>query len=178
MVFLVFINWVIVILYSDKFIAVNNYVHWAALGMLFKAASWALGYILLAKSKSKLFFGSELIANTYVLVLNLAGYYYLGLTGLGISFMLGYLIYLIQMYFICSTKYQFSFSTAFIKIFGIQLLLAGSCFAVVNLMENPYSYTIGVILIIASIWFSLNELDKRLGLKHGFVEFKSRYFHR
>jgi O-antigen/teichoic acid export membrane protein len=178
MVFLVFINWVIMILYSDKFVAVNSYVHWAALGMLFKAASWAVGYILLAKGNSKLFFWSELVANIYVLGLNIAGYYYMGLTGLGISFLIVYLLYLIQMYIICRKQYQFSFNAAFIKIFSIQLLLAITCFAVVNLLDTPYSYISGVMLIIVSAWFSFNELDKRLGLKHVFAEMQSRYFHR
>src|SRR5665647_90470 len=99
-------------------------LHWAALGMFFKAASWAIAFILLAKGASKLFFWNELIANIYILCLNILGYHYMGVTGLGISFMVGYMLYLIQVFIISKIKYQFSFHLAFIYIFTIQVLLA------------------------------------------------------
>jgi len=165
MVFLVFIQWVVIILYSQKFIAVNTMLHWAALGMLFKAASWSIAFILLAKGASTLFFWNELIGNIYVLGLNMLGYYFMGLTGLGISFMIGYILYLIQVFVLCKIKYQFSFDANFIHIFIIQFLLAVSCFMVVKFIGKPYSYVIGIGLIIISSWYSYKELDKRIGLK-------------
>lgn len=61
-VFLIFINYVIILLYSNKFTSINGMVHWAALGMFFKAVSFPIGYILLAKGASKTFFWSELAA--------------------------------------------------------------------------------------------------------------------
>jgi O-antigen/teichoic acid export membrane protein len=64
-VFLTFINWVVILLYSRQFIAVNGMIYWAALGMFFKAASWSIAFIFLAKGSSKLFFWNELIANIY-----------------------------------------------------------------------------------------------------------------
>ena len=49
--FLTFINWVIILLYSKQFIPVNGMIYWAALGMFFKAASWSVSFIFLAKGK-------------------------------------------------------------------------------------------------------------------------------
>ena len=89
-VFLVFINYVVIILYSKQFIAVNSMIYWAALGMVFKAASWSVAFLFLAKGASKLFFWNELITNIYLLGLNLLGYYFMGLTGLGLSFLIAY----------------------------------------------------------------------------------------
>jgi O-antigen/teichoic acid export membrane protein len=163
MVFLVFIQWVIIILYSNKFIAVDELILWAALGMFFKAPSWSIGFILLAKGASKIFFWNELIANIYLLGLNILGYHFLGLTGLGISFMVGYLLYLIQVFILSKIKYQFSFDSAFIRIFAFQFLLAISCFIIVKFAGKPYTYIIGMGLIIISAWYSYKELDKRLG---------------
>lgn len=164
-VFLVFIKWIVIILYSNKFVAIDDMIHWAALGMLFKAASWSIAFILLAKGASKLFFINELIANIYFLSLNLLGYYFGGLTGLGISFMIGYLLYLIQVFFLSKIKYNFSFSPTFIKIFVIQFSLALSCFIVVKIIGNPFSYFVGIVLIIISCWYSYLELDKRIDIK-------------
>lgn len=175
-IFIVFIKWVVIILYSNKFIAVDSMIHWAALGMLFKAASWAIAFILLAKGASKYFFYNELIANVYVLALHLAGYHFWGLTGLGLGFMIGYLLYLIQVFFVSKIKYNFNFNTPFIKIFIIQFSLALSCFIMVKVTDKPYYYIIGVILIIISSWYSYKELDKRIGVKALILNIKDKYF--
>jgi len=175
-VFLVFIKWIVIILYSNKFIAIDGMIHWAALGMLFKAASWSIAFILLAKGASKLFFYNELITNLYILGLNLLGYFWGGLTGLGVSFMIGYLLYLIQVFFLSKIKYNFKFNVDFINIFIIQFSLALICFIVVKVIDKPYSYIIGIILIIISSWYSYKELDKRIGMKAIAVNIKEKYF--
>ncbi len=163
-IFLVFINWIVILFYSTKFIAVNSMIHWAALGMFFKAASWSVSFIFLAKGSSKLFFWNELISNTYMLGLNIIGYYFMGLTGLGISFTITYLLYLIQVYYISKMKFEFSFDNAFVKIFNIQLGIAILAFGAVKYLIHPYQYLLGVILIIISSWYSIKELNKRLDL--------------
>lgn len=172
-VFLVFINWAIILLYSTKFIAVNTMIYWAALGMFFKATSWAIAFIFLAKGTSKLFFWNELSGNIYILVLNLLGYHYFGLTGLGISFMVGYLLYLIQVFIIAKLKFEFSFDRGFINIFIIQIALAISCFLAVKFLIQPYPYIVGTLLLLISGVYSLKELEKRIGIKeiiNGFLQ--------
>lgn len=163
-IFLIFIKWVVILLYSNQFIAVNGMIYWAALGMFFKAVTWAIGFILLAKSASKIFFLSELIANIYLLIFNILGFKYFGLEGLGISFLVSYIFSLIQVFFIAKIKYKFSFDRALIKIFSIQIGLAISSFIAVNYFSDPYPYIIGLVLISISSWYSIMELDKRLGL--------------
>jgi O-antigen/teichoic acid export membrane protein len=174
MVFLVFIKMIIIILYSNKFVAIEDMVLWLAVATFFKAAAWCIGFILLAKGASKVFFWSELVANSYMLLFDLAGYYFWGLAGLGISFFLGYLLCLAQVYFISKIKYQFSFDRSFIKIFSIQFLLALSCFGVVKFIDKPFSYFVGSILILFSVWHSYTELDNRLGLKAVLNNFLSK----
>lgn len=165
-IFMVFINWAIILLYSSQFIEVNGMIQWAALGMFFKAASWSIAFIFLAKGASKLFFWNELAANVYVLGFNMLGYKYGGLDGLGVSFLVAYFIYSIQVFFITRLKYQFSFDKEFIKIFLIQLLLGGTCFLIVKFTAQPQSYVFGSVLIFASAVYSLRELNKRLDLKN------------
>jgi len=164
-VFLVFINWVVTLLYSTKFIAVNEMIHWAALGMYFKAASWSIAFILLAKGASQLFFWNELLANLYVLVFNVLGYKIAGLEGLGISFMAAYFLYLVQVFFLARIKYSFSFDHIFYKVAGFQFLLGLLCFALMRSLNSPWTYILGSVLIVISVLFSLKELDKRMELR-------------
>jgi O-antigen/teichoic acid export membrane protein len=163
-VFLIFINWIIILLYSNRFVEVNEMIQWAALGMFFKTIGWSVGFVFLAKGTTKLFFWNELIATIYILSFNLIGYYFWGLTGLGLSFAVAYLIYTIQVFVVSKIKFGFSFDRSIITIFSIQFGLAVAGFLTVKLMNQNLTYLAGVILIFISGWFSLRQLNKRLGL--------------
>lgn len=175
MIFLVFIKWVVILLYSQQFAPVNDMILYAALGMFFKAASWAVAFLFLAKGASKLYFWNELITNIYLTLFNILGYKFFGLTGLGISFLLSYILYFIQVVVLTKIKYEFSFSTAFIKIFVINLILGVFCVASLKLISTPYSHICGSILILTSLYYSLAELDKRLQLKQILVTLLGRF---
>lgn len=163
--FLVFINWAVILLYSSQFLAITGMVYWATLGIFFKALSWAIAFVFLAKGASKLFFWNELAGSVTGLVFSILGYHLAGLTGLGISFFIGYLVYFIQVFLIAKIKFGFSFYSSLSTIFLVQFLLALSCFAVVNLIKQPYFYLFGLVLIGISGWYSYKELEKRIGIK-------------
>jgi O-antigen/teichoic acid export membrane protein len=164
-IFLIFINWFVITLYSKKFVEIDTMMHWAALGMFFKATSWSVAFVLLAKGATKLYFWNEVTSNFYFLLLNVLGYHFLGLIGLGISFTLSYLLYLLQMYIVSKVKFQFSFESGFLKIFFFQIGLAILGFILVYLTEKPFMYIAGIVPITFSVWYSIKELDKRLEIK-------------
>lgn len=174
-IFLTFINWLIIILYSTKFIPINDMILYAALGMFFKAASWAMSFVFLAKGETKTFFWNELITNIYLLCFNIIGYKYFGLMGLGISFLTAYILYAIQVYVILRRKYLFCFSKEFFKIFFFQFALAVACLSTTKIAEKPYTFIIGSFFIIASVYLSYKELDKRLNIKAIFTEIKNKF---
>jgi O-antigen/teichoic acid export membrane protein len=144
---------------------VNGMIQWAALGMFFKAVSWAIAFLYLAKSDSRLFFINELLANIYALVLNVVGYKLWGLNGLGLSFLITYILYLIQVFIFCRKKYAFNFDKSFVKIFTVQLSSAIACFCTIKFIHVPYQYIAGSGFIILSSVYSLRELNKRLDFK-------------
>ncbi|WP_243348777.1 O-antigen translocase [Parabacteroides sp. FAFU027] len=164
LVFLVFIQWIVVLLYSTKFLAVNNMIYWAAMGMFFKAVTWSMGFLFLAKGKSKIFFCSELASNLITLTFNITGYWLWGLTGLGVSFFLAFILAFIQVYLINRVKFGFLFNSAFTRIFIFQFSLAIGAFLSVFYLPQPYPYVVGLILITLSAISSYRELDKRIGL--------------
>lgn len=163
--FIVFIKWVIILLYSYKFIGVSGMMYWAALGIFFKSAGWCMSYYLLAKGMSKLFFWNEFSAHVYFLTLNILGYYFWGLTGLGISFAVSYLVYLIQLFIVSKKKFEFSFHSSFLKLFLVQFCLALTGFFAINFLSQNYAYIIGAALFILSGLYSFFELEKRIGIK-------------
>jgi len=164
-IFIIFINWAIVLLYSSKFLAVNEMIQWAAIGIFFKSVSWCIGFIFLAKGASKIFFLNELFSNIYFLGLNILGYSILGLSGLGISFVIAFLLHFIQIYFVARVKYQFFLERKFILIYSIQLLIGVLCFCIAYFCSKQTSYILGSFIIVLSSLYSLVELNKRIDIK-------------
>lgn len=162
---IVFVPLIVRILYSERFLGANDYIIWAASGMLFKMASWAISFIFIAKGESKLFMINETVVNIYSLVFQILGYWLLGLKGVGIGYALTFLCYFIQVYIISRVKYRFRFTVDFNRIFLIQLFLLILCviFTVV-LGASWMKYVIGTLLIGASMWYSLSGLEKRMGI--------------
>src|SRR5690606_23415421 len=165
MVFLVFVQWGVVLLYSKDFLAIVTMIHWAALGIFFKALSWSIAFIFLAKSASKVFFWNEMAANIYILLFNILGYRLGGLTGLGISFLLAYFIYFIQVALVSRKLYDFTINKGLVKIFVIQFSLAVLCFSVVYFLNKSAAYSLGVVLIVFSCIYSWRELDRKIGIR-------------
>lgn len=163
-IFLLFIKWAVIILYSEKFAPIENLLTWASVGMFFKALSWAIAFIFLAKGSTRLFFWNELITNIYVLLINLMCYDQWGITGLGISFLIGYLVYFIQVYYIAKRLFSFSFSIEVTRIILIQLGLIIACFVIISTSKPLIIYTIGALILMISLFITYKEINDKVDL--------------
>ncbi|TDX09273.1 O-antigen translocase [Flavobacterium sp. S87F.05.LMB.W.Kidney.N] len=164
LIFMVFIKLIIIILYSKKFVEIDSMLHWIAIGILFKAVTWSIGFIFLAKGDTRTFLWNELTGNFYMLCLTLVGYSFFGLKGVGIAFAVGFVFYLCQIYLVARFKYNMSFNKSFIKIFFTQVILALSSVVIINLFGGWLSYTLCSLIIILSGTISFFELNKRIGI--------------
>jgi O-antigen/teichoic acid export membrane protein len=164
-IFIISIHWVVIILYSVKFIGIINMILWAALGMFFQVIIWLMGFLFLVKGSIKVYFWNEFASTLYKLFFNIAGYYFLGLTGLGIAFFLSYLVSMIQAILIGKMKFSFSFSVPFIRLFSIQFFYAMVAFVAVLFLPKPFPYLVGLPLIALSGVLSFKELDKRMEIR-------------
>lgn len=162
---IVFVPWIVRLLYSERFLGANDYIIWAASGMLFKMASWAISFIFIAKGESKLFMINETAVNIYSLGFQILGYWLLGLKGIGIGFALTHLIYFIQNYIISRIRYGFRFTSDFNKVFILQLALLAACVALTVMLDVVWmKYVFGSVLVVVSAWISLSGLEKRMKL--------------
>lgn len=161
---LVFMPFVLKILYSDSFLAANEYISWACLGMMLRLAAWVISYLFVAKAESKLFLKIELSANIYYLAFSLVGYHFWELTGLGIAFAMQYAVYFIQCYIIAKKRYKFRFSNSFIRCYCIQLLLVIVCLTIVMTLDGWPKYTFGSVIIALSCYLGIKGLNQRMNL--------------
>lgn len=163
-VFLLFLNLIIVILYTKEFLPSLEMIEYAVLGMFFRAISWSMGYLLLAKGDSKIFFWSELISTAYIFSLNILGYKFFGLKGIGIAFIAIYFLHAIQIYFTTKLIYNYSFNKNLLKVFFIGTLLIVAQFFVITDIENPYKYFFGAIICFIGFFISYKELNDKIGI--------------
>lgn len=162
--FLIFINWVVILLYSKQFLPIVEMIHYSMLGIYFKALSWSMAFLILAKGDSKAFFWNELLVNIYLLIFNCAGYYYDGLRGMGISFLIGYILYFIQIYYFVRWKYGFTYSKDVPVLLLVQIPLGIACFCIYYSTEGWPMYLSGCVLIIASTGISLYRMNKTMNI--------------
>ena len=152
---------VVRILYTSAFLPIVMFANLTVLGMQFKALSWCMGYVFLAKGDGKLFLILEIISGAIILFLNLTFYYFLGFNGLGISFIFSYLIGGLIAYSVLRKKYQFRFQNGFTKKVIIAYLLVVFSFFTIFVPDLTYRYlTGGIVFIIATAYtyFKLNQL--------------------
>jgi len=160
-VFLIFVNWIIIIIYSNKFLPIVEMIQWGILAIFFKTLGWAMGVLLAAKGHSKHLFWNELIANIYLLAFNIIGYQYYGLKGLGISFLIGYLLHFLQIYFFTKIKYGFNLEKGVAKQFVLFLSVGIVCFSIVQNIQELPAYLLGGTMVIMVSAFSFYQLDKK-----------------
>ncbi len=163
--FLVFAPNVIRLLYSKEFLPIVPLVCWGILGMVIKAVSWSMGYILIAKGDSKLFIKTSIGFNAVFLIINIFGYYFYGLEGLGITFLVNYIIHFFALKLITAKQYDFEFDNEFYKLFSYCIFLCLGTFLSLNIESVILKYILLSVLILISFGFSFVQLNKRLNFK-------------
>ena len=150
---------VVDVLYAPDFYAMIPYISWCMVGIVFKGASWCLAYVILAKGESKVYLATELSSSALCLVLNITFFELWGLNGLGMSYAVWYLLYLLMV------------GVVYVKKFGIALrgkmllhVAYAAAMALVALLavEGGY-YAVAVVLAVVSGAVSFVKIRKSVG---------------
>ena len=163
--FIAFAPLIITILYSDEFSPIVMMVSWGILGMIFKAVSWSMGYLIIAKGDSKVFIKTAIGFNAVLFIVNILGYHFGGLEGIGISFFIYYIIHFIAIRIITYYRYDFYFEKGFYKIFTFTVMMCFLTFSITFIPSSILKYSLMSFIIVVSCWYSHKELDKKIGLK-------------
>ncbi len=111
--FILFRAPIVWLLYSPEFNVIATFVSWVMVGTVFRAFSWCIAFVILARGSGKIFLITESLSAVIELVLNVLFYSRWGLTGLGISFVVWYIGY--------------SAIVMFVYLFIYRLKLIASC---------------------------------------------------
>jgi O-antigen/teichoic acid export membrane protein len=156
---------VVRILYTSAFLPMVMFVNLTILGIQFKTVSWAMGYVYLAKGDGSLYMIVEIIAGILVLLINLLFYYLNGLNGLGISFIVTYLLSMVSSYLVLKWKYNFIFPGRFYRTLLITYGFVVLSFLTVFIHGNTYKYATGIFVLTLSALFSIYRLNNFMNIR-------------
>lgn len=162
-VFIAFAPAAITILYSGEFEPTIALLRWGILGMLFKTVSWSMGYVIIAKGDSSLFLKTSIGFNMLLLTLNILGYRYWGLQGIGMSLLVYFVIHFFVIKVLVHYRYGFKMNTVFYPIFFKCILLCTFTFFATFIEMDILKYSLLVICIALSLRYSYKLLDDKVG---------------
>ena len=158
---LLFKGLVVRLLYTADFRIIEGYLLWSVPGVLFKAVSWAMAFILLAKGAGRLFLVTEIVSACITLGLNLLGYRSFGLAGVGMAYTLSFFVYTLYIGFICRGRFGLRLTGSFWRVFAAGCGFSLLTFLCVGTEMRPAAYAVVAGGIVYSLWM----LKKRLGLR-------------
>lgn len=155
---------VISLLYSKEFLDSVEILRWQVFGDALKILSWPLGFIILAKGYSKLFFITELIWHASYILFVYCGIEYFGVEITGYAFAASYLVYIFVVYFSSMEVNGFQWELKNVKLIICLILIAST------LLGGSYLSETGVILfgtisIIGSTIYTMKTLSE-LGIEN------------
>lgn len=151
-IFIIYIKFVIVLLYSSKFLLITEMLKWAAIGIFFKGGNWSISFLFLTKGNSKLFLMNTGLYIVYSLLFNILLFNLWGLTGLGVSFLLYNIVYFFQVYFVSKVKFDFKILLEANRCFLLQLTMVVITFIWIHYFnETRYFPIINIIAILSSL---------------------------
>ncbi|MDB9851454.1 O-antigen translocase [Amylibacter sp.] len=157
--------WMITLLYSSAFEPAVTLLQWQVLGNVFKLASWALAFSIIAAARGKTFFLMELSFNIVFLSMVFVFLPYVGLEVTAYAFVLGYLVYLTIVYVLAHSIHGFRWQALSLVLLGLHTSL-GVALLVLALMA-PFAAAIASPLLAAATGlFGLRIVLSKVG-KHG-----------
>lgn len=163
--FIVFSREMILLLYSSEFIVISTMLELFMVGMLFQAFTWCMSYAVVAKGDKKLFLLTEIYNFGISMLFKIAGFYYAGLVGVGVAFILDYIFELLLIFYVCRKKYSFKLTIESRKIILFAVVFCFVSLITVQLSSSYFRYIIGFVLFVTACLYSVKELNKRVNLK-------------
>ena len=173
LLYLIFSKQLIVLFYTEEFKPIVLMTNLLAFGMILRAVSWCPGFLYVAKGDKKLYLTIYIVEFSISTILYILLYHYLGLTGVGIAFVLQYIIGSCSAMIVTRIRYKYIMRRNTGEIALISIIFVGTGL-VLSYIHTSFSYILMGIWIIFSILYSYKELDKRINLGSIFRNLQSK----
>ncbi len=133
-------------LYSDDFAVIHSMVSWGMVGTIMRALSWCMAFVILARGDGRTYVITEAVSAIVGLALNILFYRWWGITGLGLAFLVWYVVYTIIIAVVYCGQYRLTLSRGCVAQWIWALAVA---VAVVMAVEAGWLWMAGVIVMVS-----------------------------
>ena len=168
--------WVITLLYSAEFAPAATLLQWQTVGNVFKFASWALSFSIVAAARAKTYFFLELSFNIVFLGMVWVLLPRLGLIITAIAFLLAYIVYFAIANILARYIHGFRWQPLSLQLLtlhgGLALVLLG-----LGLMAEPtVAVVVALTLALITGVFGLRVVIMKIGTQGRLVSVVARVF--
>jgi O-antigen/teichoic acid export membrane protein len=156
--------WIITLLYSAEFSPAGPLLQWQTLGNVFKLASWALAFSIIASAHAKTFFLMELSFNIVFLSLVFVLLPHVGLEVTAYAFALGYLVYLCTVYVLVRCIHGFRWQALSIGLLSLHAVLAMALLALAIITPITAAFASPIIAAATGL-FGLRIVLIKVGIR-------------
>ncbi len=128
--FIAFSSQIIAILYTSDFEVIVEFISLAMAGTVFRAVSWCMAFVIVAKGNGKVYVFTEVLSSVVYLAVNVTSYTLYGLTGLGYAYCIWWICYTLSTGFIYFRFYGYRLSAVSLKIICAAVIVAVAAFAI------------------------------------------------
>ncbi|MCM1077044.1 MAG: oligosaccharide flippase family protein [Bacteroides sp.] len=98
--------WLVSLLYDSRFAPATSFITIAMAGVVLRGFSYCMSYLILARGDGRTFLVTESVSAVAGLALNLGCYHLWGIAGLGVSYTLWYLLYVLIIGWVYRFRYR------------------------------------------------------------------------
>jgi PST family polysaccharide transporter len=139
------------ILYTPEFNVIFAFVSWGMIGTVLRTLSWCLAFTILAKGDGKTYLWTEVASAVINLVLNIVFYRWWGLTGLGVAFLVSYLLYTLIIAVVYFRVYRLQVTRACLYNLLWTLVVASGVMAAMQSGQTLIASIITAVSIVIAI---------------------------
>lgn len=167
-----FIDLVVRIFYSKEFGPTATILDWQLLGDFFKVIAWALGFIMVAKGKGRLFVLTELCWNLLYIGAIYFGWSFLGIEVTGVAFLSTYVLYYFVVFVVARKLVDFKWSESARQHMAVLLALLVTCFVSLRMLTGVQRYAVCTVITLSSMFYSFYYLKRIIDINVVLKRFK------
>ena len=145
---------IITLLYAAEFKTIAPFITWAIVGMVFRAVSWCMAFVILARGDGKLYLITETSSAFIGLALNIVAFELWGLDGLGFAYILWYVIYTIIVASVYRYRYYMRLGKGIVRLIIFATVTSVSA----ALLSTFVGWWGASIVAVVAVFFSARRL--------------------
>lgn len=145
------------IFYSEEFSVIIPFISCAVIGTIFRAVSFCIAYVILARGDGKVYLITETTSAVIGLTLNIVFFEAFGMLGLGISYILWYMLYALIVYVVYRYNYGLRMGQGISR-----LMIYAVAMGIASVTLSVYvGWWATAIVAVVALYFSARRLLRR-----------------